>query len=274
MRHERTGRVAARDARVPAGPRYQPGKADWFAAGLAREGTEARTPLVADIAQRDAPTCGVDERVGAVRDRVRERGWDVCVVADDGRVVLGLVHTAMLDVDVDTPVEQVMQSSPITFRPSPQIRAPHSILLMSPLVALFCGDACDRVELLWFAGHTRSRGSSLRCWSLPRAACPLPSPPMSRPTSAGLERVGGPPRSTARLRRSLFSTCPLSQSRSSTSPNQRPAGRPSKAPPRRPPASPSFNLALPALLRSPSLRPPKPQVRAVVGQSSLAAHRR
>lgn len=99
--------------------RYQPGKADWFAAGLAREGTEARTPRVADIAQRDVPTCGIDERVGgAVRDRVRERGWDVCVVVDDGRVVLGLVHTAMLDVDADTPVEQVMQSSPITFRPN------------------------------------------------------------------------------------------------------------------------------------------------------------
>ena len=98
--------------------RYQPGKADWFAAGRAREGTEARTPRVADIAQRDVPTCGVDERVGAVRDRVRERGWDVCVVVDDGRVVLGLVHTAMRDVDADTPVDQVMQSSPITFRPN------------------------------------------------------------------------------------------------------------------------------------------------------------
>jgi CBS domain-containing protein len=98
--------------------RYQSGKADWFAAGLAREGTEARTSRVADIAQRDVPTCGVDERIGAVRDRVRERGWDVCVVVDDGRVLLGLVHAAMLDVDADTPVEQVMQPSPITFRPN------------------------------------------------------------------------------------------------------------------------------------------------------------
>jgi hypothetical protein len=98
--------------------RYQPGRADWFAAGLPREGTEASTPRVADIAQRDVPTCGIDEPVGAVRDRVRGRGWDVCVVVDDGHVVLGLVQTSSLDVAPDTPVEVVMESSPITFRPT------------------------------------------------------------------------------------------------------------------------------------------------------------
>lgn len=87
--------------------RYQPGKADWFAAGLAREGTEADTPRVADTAQRDVVTCGADERVGAVRDRVRERGTDVCVVVDGGRVVLGLVQAAMLDADPDVRVGQL-----------------------------------------------------------------------------------------------------------------------------------------------------------------------
>jgi hypothetical protein len=60
--------------------RYQPGKADWFAAGLPREGHEAHTPRVAEIARRDVPTCRIDERVGAVRDRLREGGWDVCIV--------------------------------------------------------------------------------------------------------------------------------------------------------------------------------------------------
>lgn len=98
--------------------RYQPGRADWFAAGLPREGTEARTPRAADLAQRDVPTCGSDEAIGAVRDRVRERGWEVCVVVDAAHVVLGLVQIAMLDVDPDTPVEMVMESSPITFRPN------------------------------------------------------------------------------------------------------------------------------------------------------------
>src|SRR5258708_39997591 len=98
--------------------RYQPGKADWFAAGLPREGKEAHTPRVADVARRDAPTCRIDERVGAVRDRVRAGGWDVCVVVDEHRVVLGLVRAEALGVDPGAPVEEAMQSSPATFRPN------------------------------------------------------------------------------------------------------------------------------------------------------------
>jgi Mg/Co/Ni transporter MgtE len=97
--------------------RYQPGKADWFAAGLPRGGNEARTPRVADVARRDVPTCRIDERVGAVRDRVRTGGWDVCAVVDPHRVVLGVVFGDVLGVDPDTPVEQVMHPSPVTFRP-------------------------------------------------------------------------------------------------------------------------------------------------------------
>ncbi len=84
--------------------RYQPGKADWFAAGLPREGEEAHTPRVADVARRDVPTCRIDERVGAVRDRVRAGNWDVCVVVDEQRVVLGLVRAEALGVDPGTSV--------------------------------------------------------------------------------------------------------------------------------------------------------------------------
>lgn len=98
--------------------RYQPGKADWFAAGLPREGTEAHTPRVADVARRDVPTCRQDERVGAVRNRVREGGWDVCVVVDEQRVVLGLVQAEELGMDQDASVEDVMQPGPVTFRPN------------------------------------------------------------------------------------------------------------------------------------------------------------
>ncbi len=98
--------------------RYQPGKADWFAAGLPREGSEAHTPRVADVARRDVPTCHIDERIDAVRNRVREGGWDVSVVVDDQRVVLGLVGAEALGVGPDTPVEDVMQANPVTFRPN------------------------------------------------------------------------------------------------------------------------------------------------------------
>ncbi len=98
--------------------RYQPGKADWFAAGLPREGKQAHTARVADVARRDVPTCGIDERVSAVRDRAREGGWDVSVVVDEQRVVLGLVRSEALGVAPGTPVEEVMQPSPVTFRPN------------------------------------------------------------------------------------------------------------------------------------------------------------
>ncbi len=84
--------------------RYQPGKADWFAAGLPREGREAHTPRVADIALRDVPKCYINERVAVLRERIREGRW-------------GVVTLENADVDPDTPVEQVMDPGPITFRP-------------------------------------------------------------------------------------------------------------------------------------------------------------
>src|SRR5712692_2305252 len=88
--------------------RYQPGKADWFAAGLPREGRDAHTPRVADVAARDVPTCRIDESIGVIRDRIRDGRSDVCVVVDDQRVVLGLVTAEHIDVDLGTPVEQMM----------------------------------------------------------------------------------------------------------------------------------------------------------------------
>jgi hypothetical protein len=97
---------------------YQPGKADWFAAGLPREGLEAGTPRVGDAVKRDVPTCRVNERVGDVLDRLREIGSDLCVVVDDERVVLGLVESMNANIPADTRVESVMRSNPITLRPN------------------------------------------------------------------------------------------------------------------------------------------------------------
>jgi len=101
--------------------RYQPGRADWFAAGLPREGREAHTPRVADVAWRDVPTCSICDSVEDVRERIRGAGGNVCVVLDPNRVVLGLVLAESLDVQADIPVEDVMQSSPLTFRPNLEV---------------------------------------------------------------------------------------------------------------------------------------------------------
>jgi hypothetical protein len=65
--------------------RYQAGKADWFAAGLPREGKGAHIRRVADVAKRDVATCRLDERVADVRDRV---SGEPLIVVDADRVVL------------------------------------------------------------------------------------------------------------------------------------------------------------------------------------------
>jgi len=92
--------------------------ADWFAAGLPREGRDAHVPRVADVAKRDVQTCRLDERVGDVRDRVGRDGGEPLVVVDADRVVLGLVNSNALAGDPAIPVEEVMDSAPVTFRPN------------------------------------------------------------------------------------------------------------------------------------------------------------
>lgn len=92
------------------------GKLDWMAAGLPTEG--ATTGMRAgDVAQTDVPTCRLDEPIDQVRARVREEGWDLAVVVNAERVVLGLLRQAELDADGDEPVEEVMRPGPSTFRP-------------------------------------------------------------------------------------------------------------------------------------------------------------
>jgi Mg/Co/Ni transporter MgtE len=102
---------------------YEAGKQDWLAAGLPAEGTAAALPRAADVARRDVPTCGLTDSVGAVRERVRAAGWDVCVVVDARGVVLGLLRRRQLEMDRDDePVERVMRPGPSTFRPNVDIR--------------------------------------------------------------------------------------------------------------------------------------------------------
>ena len=97
--------------------RYQAGKADWFAAGLPREGAEAHIPRVADIAKRDVPTCALHERVRDLQERVRAARQDVCVVVDSEHIVLGIVDGDALSGDPATVVENIMKPDQVTFRP-------------------------------------------------------------------------------------------------------------------------------------------------------------
>ena len=97
--------------------RYTPGKADWFAAGLPREGEMAAVPRVGDVADRDVPTCGPAERADEVRRLRQQAGQDVCVVRSKRRIVLGRVRAKDLEADPDAAVEDVMDPGPVTYRP-------------------------------------------------------------------------------------------------------------------------------------------------------------
>jgi CBS domain-containing protein len=101
---------------------YKPGKSDWLAAGLPTEGTNARKPRAGTVARKDVPVCGLHERLGDVADRVKSAGWDVAVVVDDRRTVLGLLRAGELAKDRGLTVEQVMRPAPSTFRPHVAIK--------------------------------------------------------------------------------------------------------------------------------------------------------
>src|SRR5919198_327349 len=98
--------------------RYVPGKADWFASGLPREGAQASVPQAGDRARRDVPTCRLADRIGDAREHARAANWDVCIVVNEERVVLGLLHKAALDSDPQTSVAAVMEAGPISYRPN------------------------------------------------------------------------------------------------------------------------------------------------------------
>ncbi len=96
---------------------YVPGKADWFAAGLPREGTSGAVPRAQDAALRHAVTCQLTDRLGDAADRARAAGQDGCLVLTDGGVVLGRVREQAFSGDADTLVEAAMESGPTTVRP-------------------------------------------------------------------------------------------------------------------------------------------------------------
>lgn len=95
---------------------YAPGKADWLAWGLPREGASATVPTAGSVARRDVPTCARGDEVGAVRERARAAGWEECVVVNDRRIVLGLLRREDLAGGPGLPVEDAMRPGPTTYK--------------------------------------------------------------------------------------------------------------------------------------------------------------
>jgi CBS-domain-containing membrane protein len=136
---------------------YVPGKADWFASGLPKEGRLASVTTIGDAARRDVPTCAPAEKVESARDRVRAAGWDTCVVVSKNRTVLGLLREKELSLGPGATVEQVMRSGATTFRPNMPVgkiaermreRGAHTVLVTTSdgrLVGLLYRDDAERL---------------------------------------------------------------------------------------------------------------------------------
>lgn len=95
---------------------YVDGIADWKAASLPLEGTKDQPPRVADATRTDVPTCQPDATVGQVGSLLANE-WDVCVVVDCDRVVVGRLRQSTLGKDDGTKVDGLMEAGPGTVRP-------------------------------------------------------------------------------------------------------------------------------------------------------------
>jgi hypothetical protein len=96
---------------------YENGKRDWGSFGLHREGDVTAIPSAGEVARRDVPTCLLTDDLDAVRSRVREAGWDTCLVVTEERVVLGRLGRRALT-DGGGTVDERMTEGPSTVRPS------------------------------------------------------------------------------------------------------------------------------------------------------------
>ncbi|MCH8296571.1 MAG: CBS domain-containing protein [Chloroflexi bacterium] len=95
---------------------YVGGKADWFAAGLPREGRLTSVPRTGDIARRDDVTCRPTNSINDVIEIARQAGAETCIVTIGDGVVLGRVRTDRLAAGAQGPVDEVMELGPTTTR--------------------------------------------------------------------------------------------------------------------------------------------------------------
>ncbi|UGY91253.1 CBS domain-containing protein [Streptomyces gobiensis] len=97
---------------------YVPGKTDWMAAGLPREGHSAQTPNPGDIAQPTPPTCHFTSPAAEAYERMRAEDHNFCVAVDDDTVVTGMVYLGEQGDADGKSVEQIMRPGPTTVRAS------------------------------------------------------------------------------------------------------------------------------------------------------------
>ena len=96
---------------------YVPGKVDWLAHALPREGEAADEPRAGDVACHDVVTCSLRDPVTGLRERIEASRHGFALVVADNRCLLGRIRRSMLDRDPHAPAEEVMEPGPSTVRP-------------------------------------------------------------------------------------------------------------------------------------------------------------
>jgi rhodanese-related sulfurtransferase/CBS domain-containing protein len=99
---------------------YAPGKVAWLAAGLPSEGLRRPEQRVGPIGTTDVALVPAGATVAEAAEVVGDR--DLGIVVDDDLVVLGVLRPETFGLDPATPVADVVQPGPSTFRPSMTVR--------------------------------------------------------------------------------------------------------------------------------------------------------
>lgn len=126
---------------------YVLGKADWKGAGLPLDGIRLELQTIAHAMRPDVPTCDPGETIGEVGKRVKEAGWEDCVVVDCDGLVVGRLRSTSWDVDPSLAAGAVMQAGPTTVRPDQALdklvrrmdRRPTSLIVVATPQGAFLG---------------------------------------------------------------------------------------------------------------------------------------
>lgn len=97
---------------------YAPGKAAWLAEGLASDGLRRPEQRISFIADADVPLVPGGATIGDAMSIVGDADISIVVTDNEDRTVLGVLRPETFGLDPATPVADVVQPGPSTFRPS------------------------------------------------------------------------------------------------------------------------------------------------------------
>jgi CBS domain-containing protein len=81
------------------------------------DGELAAIATAGRVARDDVVTCGLDDRVGEVREQIAASAYRFALVVSPGGIVLGRLRNSALDCDPNLPAGDVMEPGPKTVRP-------------------------------------------------------------------------------------------------------------------------------------------------------------